>query len=126
MVKRYDAGLLSDYGGGNVEWWQDYLRAEIERCNDHWEADYAALETKVRRLEGENEGFVQWVNDLHSGMYINCVYCGHRYGPSKDTPVSMADVLKAHVEKCPKHPMSQLKAENEILKEELRKCREQK
>jgi hypothetical protein len=170
MVKRYDAGLLSDYGGGNVEWWQDYLRAEIERCNDHWEGDptedhnkvlaseigkvtsmlvlsvalsrddtkkvedfivgflrtIAALEAKVRRLEGENEGFVQWVNDLHSGMYINCVYCGHRYGPSKDTPVSMADVLKAHVEKCPKHPMSQLKAENEILKEELRKCREQK
>ena len=126
MVKRYDAGLLSDYGGGNVEWWQDYLRAEIERCNDHYEAEIAALETKVRRLEGENEGFVQWVNDLHSGMYINCVYCGHRYGPSKDTPVSMADVLKAHVEKCPKHPMSQLKAENEILKEELRKCREQK
>ena len=32
----YDAGLLNDYGGGNIEWWQDYLRAEIGRANDYW------------------------------------------------------------------------------------------
>lgn len=32
----YDAGLLNDFGGGNVEWWLDYLRAEINRANDHW------------------------------------------------------------------------------------------
>ena len=32
----YDAGLLNDYGGGKVEWWQDYIRHELERCNDHW------------------------------------------------------------------------------------------
>jgi hypothetical protein len=32
----YDAGLLNDYGGGDVEWWQDYLRAEIGRANDYW------------------------------------------------------------------------------------------
>ena len=24
----------------------------------------------------------QWIDDLQSGMYINCVYCGHRYGPA--------------------------------------------
>ena len=57
MIKRYDAGLLSDYGGGNVEWWQDYLRAEIERCNDHWEADYAALEAERDRLAADKESF---------------------------------------------------------------------
>jgi hypothetical protein len=51
-----------------------------------------------------------WVNDLQSGMFINCVYCGHRYGPSDQVPASMADVLKAHVEQCPAHPMSKLKA----------------
>ena len=40
MGERYDAGLLNDWGGGNVEWWQDYLRAEIERSNDfHIEAN---------------------------------------------------------------------------------------
>jgi hypothetical protein len=32
----YDAGLLSDFGGGDVEWWQDYIRAELCRCNDYW------------------------------------------------------------------------------------------
>lgn len=32
----YDPGLLNDYGGGNVEWWHDYIRAEIDRCNEYW------------------------------------------------------------------------------------------
>lgn len=44
-----------------------------------------------------------------SGMYINCVYCGHRYGPKKDTPVAMSEVLKQHIEHCPKHPLSKMK-----------------
>lgn len=62
------------------------------------------------------------VNDLQSGMYVNCVYCGHRYGPGETTPVSMADVLKAHIEQCPKHPMSQLKAKNSVLVSAIRKA----
>lgn len=45
-----------------------------------------------------------WVADLQSGMYVNCVYCGHRYGPADGTPVALADVLKEHVEHCPEHP----------------------
>ena len=57
----------------------------------------------------------QWINDLQSGMYINCVYCGHRYGPSKDTPVAMAEVLKQHIEVCPEHPMSKLRVKYETL-----------
>jgi len=32
----YDSGYLNDYGGGNVGWWKDYIRAEVGRCNDHW------------------------------------------------------------------------------------------
>lgn len=32
----YDPGLLSDFGGGEVGWWQDYLRAEIGRANEYW------------------------------------------------------------------------------------------
>jgi hypothetical protein len=51
----------------------------------------------------------KWVRDLQSGMYVNCVYCGHRYGPGETTPVSMADALKAHIEKCPEHPMSKMR-----------------
>jgi hypothetical protein len=59
---------------------------------------------------------LRWVDDLQSGMYVNCVYCGHRYGPGETTPVSMADALKAHVEQCPEHPMSELKAKNDQLR----------
>lgn len=59
----------------------------------------------------------KWINDLQSGMYINCVYCGHRYGPKDETPSSMADVLREHIEKCPKHPLCAARARIEELEE---------
>jgi hypothetical protein len=70
----------------------------------------------AKRVIVESEELKQWVSDCQSGMYINCVYCGHRYGPKDETPISMANVLKEHIEQCPKHPMSKLKAENEKLR----------
>jgi len=57
----------------------------------------------------------KWVADLQSGMYVNCVYCGHRYGPGETTPASMANALKKHIEQCPEHPMSKLKDEYDRL-----------
>ena len=60
MVKRYDAGLLNDYGGGNVEWWQDYIRAEIDRCNDYWEDEIAALRAEL----AEKERDIAWNDRL--------------------------------------------------------------
>lgn len=65
---------------------------------------------EVQALRAEVDRYKAWVNDLHSGMYINCVYCGHQHGPKNKVPASMADVLKEHIEKCPKHPMSTLRA----------------
>lgn len=35
-IDDYDCGILNDYGGGNVQWWQDYIRSEIQRCNEYW------------------------------------------------------------------------------------------
>ncbi len=67
-------------------------------------------------LKKENERLKKWIDDLQSGMHVNCVYCGHRYCPNSHTPVSAADILKQHVENCPEHPMSKLKKENEELK----------
>jgi len=32
----YDPGLLNDYGGGNVDWWMNYIRSEINSCNAYW------------------------------------------------------------------------------------------
>jgi hypothetical protein len=73
-------------------------------------SNYDALEQRVRELEG-------WVSDLQSGMYVNCVYCGHRYGPSQTTAPTMSEALKLHIEQCKAHPMSALKAENERLRD---------
>lgn len=36
----YDAGLLNDFGGGDVGWWHDYIRAELGRAHDFY-ADLA-------------------------------------------------------------------------------------
>lgn len=66
-------------------------------------------------LQKDLERYKQWIKDLQSGMYVNCVYCGHRYGPEDKIPVSMADALKQHIEQCPEHPLTQYKrALNEV------------
>lgn len=70
--------------------------------------DARELLAQVDRLEG-------WVQDLLSGCVVNCVYCGHSYGPDPGTPVAMGEVLKAHVEVCPDHPMSKLRKGAERL-----------
>ena len=77
---------------------------------DHTIAVYKA---EVARLN-------KWVIDLQSGFYVNCVYCGHRYGPNHSTKRAMADVLKDHIENCVHHPLSKLKLEfAELLKENV-------
>ncbi len=70
-------------------------KAMLEQC-------YFDKHTRMNELR-------HWIDDLQSDMFINCVYCGHRYGPSDEVPASMADVLKEHIEQCPDHPMSELK-----------------
>lgn len=74
----------------------------------------------VEKAEAEVKRLQKWVDDLQSGMYINCVYCGFRYGPKDKVPATMADALKEHIEQCPKHPMSALKAEVERLRGKIR------
>ena len=62
----------------------------------------------MARLRADNKRLRDWVSDCQSSMYVNCVYCGHRYGPDKDTPVAMADILKQHIAVCREHPMAAL------------------
>ena len=73
-----------------------------QRVNEARAAELAWRKEEIERL-------VRWVHDLQSEMYINCVYCGHRYGPEDEVPATMADALKEHIEACSKHPMSLLK-----------------
>lgn len=63
---------------------------------------------RVEELQTENERLRRWVNDLQSGMFVNCVYCGHRYGAAEKVQATMADELKLHIAKCEKHPMALL------------------
>ena len=71
-----------------------------------------ALERKVKNLKG-------WIDDLQSGMYINCAYCGHQYGPAGEAPVTRAEELEKHIEQCPDHPMSALRERCEELRVRL-------
>lgn len=54
----YDAGLLSDFGGGNVDWWHDQIRYQINCANTHGQQQFeAALSSEttseVDRLRAE-------------------------------------------------------------------------
>ena len=80
-------------------------------------------DAEITSLKEENERLVKWVDDLQSGMYINCVYCGHRYGPKDKVPCTMANALKQHIEQCPKPPMSALKKSLAGAKQENERLR---
>jgi hypothetical protein len=42
-LQAYDAGLLGDGGGGNVSWWQDYIRAELDRAHEFYADQLSSL-----------------------------------------------------------------------------------
>lgn len=61
----YDAGLLNDWGGGNTDWWLDYLRAEIGRANEFWRDQTApaltAQQAEIERLRlMERDTYATW------------------------------------------------------------------
>ena len=108
---------------------RDKLTAE----RNDWKARYQsvaemhdALIAEFNEMRAENKRLEAWIDDLQSEMYINCVYCGHRYGPNKgDHLVTMRKTLEKHIEECPKHPLSmarnrimELEAENRWLRDQ--------
>jgi hypothetical protein len=42
-MNRYDAGLLNDYGGGDVAWWHDYIRLLLACAEAHYQEQYDAF-----------------------------------------------------------------------------------
>jgi polyhydroxyalkanoate synthesis regulator phasin len=107
----------------NDMYWVDNDSDVINNLIQEYEKHIAGYRKVVEVLNNRIKELEQWVGDLQSRMYINCVYCGHRYGPKENTPVSMADILKEHIEVCPQHPMSKLKEENKKLKEEIERLK---
>jgi hypothetical protein len=88
---------------------------ELERCRQFIEStrdpriQYCSPQREIERLENENIRLLQWVRDLQNGMTVNCVYCGHSFGPKDSTPPSLSDVLKDHMLICKHHPLSEMK-----------------
>ncbi len=98
------------------QWFRENAPEEIVQEMEEsiaWAAQWR--DDHIVELEKRSERYQQWINDLQSGMYINCVYCGHRYGPREETPVNMSRVLKEHIEQCPEHPLSAMKRRAEEL-----------
>lgn len=97
------------------------LRAEVRFVSNQHIEQFQMLQDadqQNRKLQAENARLKSWIDDLQSGMFVNCVYCGHRYGPKGDTPTSMADILKEHITQCSQHPLSIALAENAELRKE--------
>ena len=79
-----------------------------------------SLPEKIIQIQADKIGRLEkWIDDLQSDMFINCVYCGHQYGPNDEVGPSMRDALKAHVEQCRSHPMYELKNRIEVLELDL-------
>ena len=84
----YDAGLLNDHGGGNVEWWQDYIRAQLGRAHDFYAVQFHAREAAAKAdAEAANQRAAHAEHRLYS----------FRQGRAARSKV-MADYIKA---KCP-------------------------
>lgn len=92
----------------------------------------AYSDAQVREIIAERTRLIQWVGDLQSGLYINCVYCGHRYGPGESTPATLPQAgetpagaaLREHVSQCPAHPLSQAKSESMLLRALVERMRD--
>ena len=90
-----------------------------------WYEKYLTASGEVVTLCAEIARLTAWVNDLQCGLFINCVYCGHRYGPRVTTPATipeaptMAEALTAHIAQCPKHPLASARAEICALQDAL-------
>jgi len=78
---------------------QDEIEYKSIKCDE--------LEEENKELKKEIESLKKWISDLQSGLYINCVYCGHRYPPG--TPDVRDKVLYEHIKECPKHPLSKVR-----------------
>uniref|UniRef100_A0A6M3LN60 Uncharacterized protein n=1 Tax=viral metagenome TaxID=1070528 RepID=A0A6M3LN60_9ZZZZ len=56
----YDAGYLNDWGGGNTDWWRDYIRDELARAHTFYEEqavdETEELQQRLVELEKELDG----------------------------------------------------------------------
>lgn len=50
-IDAYDAVCLNDFGGGNVGWWQDYIRSELGAAHDFYQSQIDNYAERVKAGE---------------------------------------------------------------------------
>lgn len=66
-LEEYDAGALNDFGGGNVGWWQDYIRSELGRAYEFYCGQLSAAPTPAEPPADpvrDAERFVALINEI--------------------------------------------------------------
>jgi len=86
-------------------------------CNQSAQEIVQAHNLAVQDLQDEVSTLMQWVGDLQTGLYVNCIYCGHRYPP--ETPDVRDQALYNHIKECQHHPLSKALAQIEELRNGL-------
>jgi hypothetical protein len=81
-LTEYDAGLMNDYGGGNVEWWQDYIRYELGCAYEHYKEQLTTPPAATAQKQSESayqRGYMdgmakqrQWVGLTHDEYDAIC------------------------------------------------------
>jgi NTP pyrophosphatase (non-canonical NTP hydrolase) len=99
-IPAYDAGLLGDGGGGDVEWWQDYIRAELERSHEHYLSHFADLAASPS-VKGE-DGWRPEVRAFADLMEEKLRANDHKPGWKSDHPEDLLWRLRQETEELAK------------------------
>lgn len=97
----------------------DWLDRQIGPTTQDEAHELAGVIAAYDPLMAERDALKGWVDDLQSGMFINCVYCGHRYGPQDEVSATRQQMLYDHIKICPKHPLSTALTKIAALKQQL-------
>ena len=88
------------------------IAGENQKSANKCEADNVALRKRAEKAEGE----VKRCYELLCGA--RCVYCGEVVGRDRQNQEIADEVLKRHIETCPKHPVAVLRKRVEELREQ--------
>lgn len=76
-------------------------------------------EKEIIKLRKQIKELKQWNDDLQSGLYVNCAYCGHRYAPG--TSAVQSHILYKHIKECKQHPLYHQRRKTKRLQKMLNK-----
>lgn len=99
-MERYDAGLLNDFGGGDVGWWQDYIRAELERAHEFYASLYgpdalAARDARIEQLEAALRPFIDAIGRIDLSREYGENRVEIHWGKGRATAVTVASFTQA-------------------------------